>query len=278
MSLAGKTAILFGAGAIGKSIANSLAAEGMNLVVVSRAATDRTPSSVALVESLTPKDGQKFTTHLADAGDFDGVGGVYEFAEKEFGAVHLVVNGSGGNRKEAVVVPDNPFEGIPPNISSEMMDANYFAKVHSIKHYIQHLKRVKQEGHVVNITSMSGLTPLSKVVDYSAAYAAVENLTQSMGAYMGQQGLGSVNNIAVGFIVGDQNRALMYNPDGSMTPRGKEILEYISDGRFLTENELGPKVAFLADREKSSGINGSTIRVDGGFGIIALAGTSGYRD
>jgi len=277
MSLAGKTAIMFGAGAIGKSIANSLVAEGMNLVVVSRASKDRKPSSEVLVESLGTKKGQRFLTHLADAGDFEGVGGVYAFAEKEFGHVHLVVNGSGGNRKEAVVVPENPYEAIPPTISSEMMDANYFAKVHSIKHYIAHLKRVKKEGHVVNITSMSGLTPLSKVVDYSSAYAAVENLTQSMGAYLGQQGLGSVNNIAVGFIVGDQNRALMYNPDGTMTPRGKEILEYISDGRFLTENEIGPKVAFLADREKSSGINGSTIRVDGGFGIIALSGTSGYR-
>ncbi|MGA1197263.1 MAG: SDR family oxidoreductase [Candidatus Latescibacterota bacterium] len=277
MSLNGQTAIMFGAGAIGKSIANALVAEGMNLVVVSRASKDRKPSSEVLVESLGSKAGQRFVTHLADAGNFEEVGGVYAFAEKEFGHVHLVVNGSGGNRKEAVVVPENPYEAIPPTISSEMMDANYFAKVHSIKHYIAHLKRVKKEGHVVNITSMSGLTPLSKVVDYSSAYAAVENLTQSMGAYLGQQGLGSVNNIAVGFIVGDQNRALMYNPDGTMTPRGKEILEYISDGRFLTENEIGPKVAFLADREKSSGINGSTIRVDGGFGIIALSGTSGYR-
>jgi NAD(P)-dependent dehydrogenase (short-subunit alcohol dehydrogenase family) len=216
-------------------------------------------------------------THLADAADFKGVGGVYAFAEKEFGHVHLVVNGSGGNRKEAVVVPDNPYELIDPSISHDMMNANYFAKVHSIKHYVQHLKRMGKEGHVVNITSMAGLTPLSKVVDYGAAYAAAENLTKSMGAYLGQQGLGSVNNIAVGFIVGDQNRALMYNPDGSMSPRGKEILDNIADGRFLTENELGPKVAFLADREKSSGINGCTIRVDGGFGIIALAGTSGYR-
>ncbi|MFT5367023.1 MAG: NAD(P)-dependent dehydrogenase (short-subunit alcohol dehydrogenase family) [Candidatus Latescibacterota bacterium] len=277
MSLEGKTAIMFGAGAIGKSIANSLVAEGMNLVVVSRATTDRKPSSEILVDSLGQKEGQRFVTHLADAADFEGVGGVYAFAEKEFGHVHLVVNGSGGNRKEAVVVPDNPYELIDPSISHDMMNANYFAKVHSIKHYVQHLKRMGKEGHVVNITSMAGLTPLSKVVDYGAAYAAAENLTKSMGAYLGQQGLGSVNNIAVGFIVGDQNRALMYNPDGSMSPRGKEILDNIADGRFLTENELGPKVAFLADREKSSGINGCTIRVDGGFGIIALAGTSGYR-
>lgn len=278
MSLEGKTAIMFGAGAIGKSIANSLVAEGMNLVVVSRETTDRTPSAQILVDALGEKDGQRFVTHLADAGDFDGVGGVYAFAEKEFGHVHLVVNGSGGNQKEAVVVPDNPYELIDPSVSSGMMDANYFAKVHSIKHYVQHLKRLGKEGHVVNITSMAGLTPLSKVVDYGAAYAAAENLTKSMGAYLGQQGLGSVNNIAVGFIVGEQNRALMYNPDGSMSPRGKEILDNIADGRFLNENELGPKVAFLADREKSSGINGCTIRVDGGFGIISLAGTSGYKD
>ena len=278
MSLDGKTAIMFGAGTIGLSIANSLADEGMNLVVVSREKKDATPSSELLVNELTPKGDQRFVTHLADAADFDAVAGVYDFAEKEFGHVHLVVNGSGGNRPEAVVTPDNPFEDIGPDVSSSMLDANYAAKVHSIKHYIRHLKKQKKEGHVVNITSMAGLVPLSKVIDYGAAYAAVENLTRSMGAYLGQQGLGSVNNIAVGFILGEQNRDLLYKPDGNLTDRGQEILDYIADGRFLKDEEIGPKVAFLADREKSSGINGSTIRVDGGFGTIARSGTSGYKE
>ena len=276
MSLDGQTAIMFGAGAIGRSIANALVAEGMNLVVVSREQKDRTPSAQVLVDALGTVGNQRFVVALADAADFDGVGGVYEFAEKEFGHIHLVVNGSGGNRPEAVVTPDNQYEDVPSLISNEMMDANYFAKVHSIKHYIAHLKRQGKEGHVVNITSMSGLTPLSKVVDYSAAYAAAENFAQSMGAYFGQKGLGSVNNVAVGFVVGEQNRGLMYNDDDTLSDRGQEIMNYIADRRFLHENEIGPKVAFLADREKSSGINGSTIRVDGGFGTIALSGTSGY--
>jgi NAD(P)-dependent dehydrogenase (short-subunit alcohol dehydrogenase family) len=87
--------------------------------------------------------------------------------------------------------------------------------------------------------------------------------------------LGRINNVGVGFLVGAQNRSLLLNEDGTPTTRGLEILQATSQHRFLTPADVARPVLYLADSEASAGVNGHTLRVDGGFGIVNLAG-SGY--
>ena len=123
---------------------------------------------------------------------------------------------------------------------------------------------------------MSGLDPLTRIPDYSAAYAAVENLTRSLAFLYGKAGIGSLNSVAVGFTIGEQNKHLLLNKQGGLTPRGKEIIDNTAIGRFLETKEIGPYVVFLADPAKSAELTGVTLRVDGGFGLVNLAGTSGY--
>ena len=108
------------------------------------------------------------------------------------------------------------------------------------------------------------------------AFAGVENLTQSMAFVYGHYGLGRVNNLAVGFVCGVQNRGLLYNEDGSLTARGQEIISNTAQHRFLEAEEIAPTVAHLADDALAGGVNGSTYRVDGGYGAVGLATTGWF--
>jgi NAD(P)-dependent dehydrogenase (short-subunit alcohol dehydrogenase family) len=122
---------------------------------------------------------------------------------------------------------------------------------------------------------MSGFTPLTRVAFYSDSFAAVESYTKSVAFFLGHYGLGRVNNVAVGFLIGTQNKRLLLSEDGTPTPRGLEILNATSQHRFLTPADVARPVLYLADSAVSAGINGHTLRVDGGFGIVNLSAT-GY--
>ena len=273
MSLEGKTVILFGAGAIASGYAPLFVDEAQNVVVVSRG-----ESSERLVEEVRarPATRAEVMAMHADASDFAQVGKVYDDAVERFGRVDVVVNGSGGNRPEAVVSSLDAFIGMDPKVAEEMIASNYLSKHYSLQHFARVLQGADYEGSAVNITSMSGLHPLSKVIDYSAAYAAVENLTHSVAQLFGRSGVGRVNNVAVGFTIGDQNRKLLLNEDGTPTARAGEILAGTSQDRFLDASEIAPHVIYLADAGKSAAINGHTLRVDGGYNLVSLPATAGY--
>jgi NAD(P)-dependent dehydrogenase (short-subunit alcohol dehydrogenase family) len=240
------------------------------MVIVSRG-----PSSERLAEAVCRKGGNAVAMH-ADAADFYQVGWIFDAAVERFGRVDVVVNGSGGNRGDATVSNVTDFVGMDPAVPVAVMGVNYLSKRYSLQHFARYLLVAGHEGSAINITSMSGIQPLTKVIDYSAAYAAVENLTRSVAYLFARSDLGRVNNLAVGFTVGEQNRQLLVDTDGHYTPRAQEILTGISQGRFLDPGEIGPHVLYLADSERSSVINGHTLRVDGGFSLVGLTGTAGY--
>lgn len=285
MSLEGKTVILFGAGAIGSGYAPLFADKAQNVVIVSRPKSEEQqargerPSAELLVEAVHRQNANlrgEVVAMYADASDFYQVGKVYDNTIDRFGRVDIVVNGSGGNRPEAVVSSLDAFIGMNPTVAEEMIVSNYLSKRYSLQHFARVLQGADYQGSAVNITSMSGLHPLSKIMDYSAAYAAVENMTLSVAQLYGRTRIGRVNNVAVGFTIGDQNRKLLLNKDGTPTARAKEILAGTSQDRFLDTKEIAPQVLYLADAGESGSINGHTLRVDGGFNLVNLPGTAGY--
>ena len=275
MSLEGKTIILFGAGAVASGYAPLFANEAENVVIVSRG-----DSCERLTKEVKKRPNAKIRGDVisiqADAADYDQIGGVYDETVEKFARVDVVVNGSGGNRPEGVVSGLEDFISKDPSVAEGMMAANYLAKHYSLQHFARVLRDGDYEGSTVNITSMSGFQPLTKVIDYSAAFAAVENLTASIAHLFAVSKIGRVNNLAIGFTIGEQNRKLLLNEDGTPTPRAEEILAGISQGRFLDVEEIAPHVLYLADSERSGPINGHTLRVDGGYNLVDLPNSSGY--
>ena len=121
-----------------------------------------------------------------------------------------------------------------------------------------------RKGSVINIASVSGHLPLSRVVAYSAAKAALLNLTQFLAREWAPDNV-RVNSITPGFFPGEQNRHLLFNDDGTATPRGQEILNHTSMNRFGVPSELAGAAIFLASEKASGFVTGIDLRVDGGF-------------
>jgi NAD(P)-dependent dehydrogenase (short-subunit alcohol dehydrogenase family) len=274
MALTGKTAILFGAGAIATGYAPLFAEHKMNIAVVSRG-----ESCEELSASLAGKGSNIMAVH-ADASNPEDVRRVFHEVATRCGTIDICVNGSGGTEKAANFTDLDGYLKVEPAAILKVLTSNYLSKVYAIQQFAAYLHQSKRgnkpvDGSVVNITSMSGFAPLTRVPFYSDAFASIESHTRSAAFIFGHYGLGRVNNVGVGFLIGAQNRRLLLAEDGTPTPRGLEVLNATSQHRFLSPADVARPVLYLADNEVSAGVNGHTLRVDGGFGIVNLAG-SGY--
>ena len=125
------------------------------------------------------------------------------------------------------------------------------------------------EGSIINIASMAGMIPLSRVVAYSAAKAAVLNLTKFLAREWATRGV-RVNAISPGFFPAEQNRAMLLQPDGSYTERGRQIIGHTPMARFGEAYELAGAVVWLAAPRASSFVTGQNIVVDGGFSSVTI--------
>ena len=124
-------------------------------------------------------------------------------------------------------------------------------------------------GSIITIASMAGMTPISRVVGYSAAKAAVLNLTQFLAREWATRGV-RVNAISPGFFPAEQNRRLLFNDDGSYTERGGQIIGHTPMARFGAAEELAGAVVWLAAPRASGFVTGQNIVVDGGFSAVTI--------
>jgi NAD(P)-dependent dehydrogenase (short-subunit alcohol dehydrogenase family) len=184
--------------------------------------------------------------------------------EKELGPITVVVNAAGGNQPAAVVTPENPITTLALSAWKENFDLNLVggALLPCQVFGAGMLKRKK--GSIINIASVSAHIPLSKVVAYSAAKAAVLNLSQFLSREWAPHGV-RVNTITPGFFPAEQNRKLLFKDDGTPTDRAKSIMGHTPMGRFGEPNELIGAAVFLASSKASGFVTGIDLRVDGGF-------------
>jgi NAD(P)-dependent dehydrogenase (short-subunit alcohol dehydrogenase family) len=215
---------------LGGALAEGLAAAGATVAIVGRNA-ERGSARVDAIRGA----GNQAAFFAADAMDRASLTEARRAIEKTLGAVTVLVNAAGGNDPKVTVTAENSFAAITVENWRANFDLNLVA----------HL-------------------PLSRVVTYSAAKAAVLNLTQFLSREWAPQGV-RVNSITPGFFPAEQNRRLLFQDDGSPTPRAQSILNHTPMARFGQAQELIGAAVFLASTKASGFVTGIDLRVDGGF-------------
>lgn len=263
--LQGETAVVIGGtGALGGAMADALAAHGANVAVVGRNA-ERGGERVRAIEAA----GGKAMFASADALSADSLRAVRDTIAAKLGPISVLVNAAGGNRPDATLPPGADFCKLPIDAWRGVFDLNLVGGVLLPSQVFGETMVAAGKGSIINIASMSGMIPLSRVVAYSAAKAAVINLTQFLAREWATRGV-RVNAISPGFFPADQNRALLFNEDGSYSQRGGQIIGHTPMARFGEAKELGGAVVWLAAHRASSFVTGQNIVVDGGFSSVTI--------
>ena len=258
--LSGDVAVVIGAtGALGGALAEGLAAAGARVAVLGRNA-ERGQARVKAIETKGGKAG----FFSADAIKRESLRSAREAIEKSLGPVTILVNAAGGNDPKVTVAGDMSFEEIALPDWQANFDMNVVGGVLLPCQEFGASMVARGKGSILNIASVSGHIPLSRVVSYSAAKAAVVSLTLFLAREWAAKGV-RVNSITPGFFPAEQNRKLLFNDDGSPTARTKSIWGHTPMGRFGESHELIGAALFLASQKASSFVTGADIRVDGGF-------------
>jgi NAD(P)-dependent dehydrogenase (short-subunit alcohol dehydrogenase family) len=188
----------------------------------------------------------------------------------EFGRVDVLINGAGGNKKEATTSPEMPFFDLPSEAIRFVFDLNFLGTLLPSQVFGKQMVQ-SGSGVILNISSMNAIRPLTKIAAYSAAKAAVSNFTQGLAVHICQNysKVIRVNAIAPGFFLTEQNRFLLTDEKtGALTPRGKTVTEHTPMGRFGQAEELvGTVIWLLSDAAKF--VTGVVVPVDGGFSAFS---------
>jgi NAD(P)-dependent dehydrogenase (short-subunit alcohol dehydrogenase family) len=186
-----------------------------------------------------------------------------------YGRADILINGAGGNRADATTSATLPFFELPEEAVRFVFDINLMSAFLTSQVFGGVMARQK-DGVILNISSMNGSRPLSRIPAYSAAKAAVDNFTRWLAVHMAQEFSPRirVNAIAPGFFLTTQNSYLLVGENGESTPRGKRILEHTPAGRFGVPTDLMSTVRWLVSSE-SSFVTGIVVPVDGGFSAYA---------
>jgi NAD(P)-dependent dehydrogenase (short-subunit alcohol dehydrogenase family) len=258
--LSGEVAVVVGAtGALGGTLAEGLASAGARVAVAGRSRE----RGEARVETIRKRGGDaQFVA--TDAVSASSLRDAHREIEARLGPPTVLINAAGGNDPKVTVTAERPFEQIALEDWRANFDLNLAggALLPCQEFGPAMVKRGK--GSIINIASVSAHIPLSRVVTYSAAKAAVLSLTQFLAREWAPRGV-RVNSITPGFFPAEQNRNLLFNPDGSPTARANAIFAHTPLGRFGEAHELIGAAIFLASSKASSFVTGTDIRVDGGF-------------
>jgi NAD(P)-dependent dehydrogenase (short-subunit alcohol dehydrogenase family) len=257
--LKNEVAVVIGAtGVLGGKIAEGLAAAGAKVAIVGRNA-ERGEARACEIKKI----GATARFFSADALSRDSLRAAHQEIEKALGSPTILVNAAGGNDPKVTVANGNKFEDITLENWRGNFDLNLIGGVFLPCQEFGPAMLARGKGSIINIASISAHVPLSRVVAYSAAKAAVLNLTQFLAREWAPKV--RVNSITPGFFPAEQNRKLLFNDDGSPTPRAQSILGHTPMARFGSAEELMGAAVFLASATASGFVTGTDLRVDGGF-------------
>jgi NAD(P)-dependent dehydrogenase (short-subunit alcohol dehydrogenase family) len=261
-SLRERVAVVTGAtGVLGGEMARALARSGARVAVLGRR-----EEKARRVAAEIDQDGAEALALPADVLDRGQLEDARDALLRRWGRVDILVNAAGGNIPESTLTEETGIFELPEDALREVVDLNLLGTLLPCQVFGAAMVDGKAEGCIVNISSMAATRPLTNVVGYSAAKAAVENFTRWLAVELARRygpGL-RVNAIAPGFFIGEQNRAMLVDENGSPTERGRKIIEHTPAGRFGEPDELGGTLIWLSS-PASAFVNGIVVPVDGGF-------------
>ena len=258
--LSGSVAVVIGGtGVLGGALAQGLAGAGTKVAVLGRN-QERGQARVKAIRS----QGGEAAFFAADAVARESLRAAHEAIGRSLGPPAVLVNAAGGNDSRVTVTLDHPFEQITQADWLANFDLNLVGGTLLPCQEFGPAMVGRGQGSIINIASVAGHVPLSRVVSYSAAKAAVLSLTLFLAREWASKGV-RVNSITPGFFPAEQNRRLLFNEDGTPTPRAQAILSHTPMGRFGEAKELIGATLFLASPKASGFVTGTDIRVDGGF-------------
>ena len=264
-SIKGKVAVITGAGGVlGGSIAKSFVKAGAKVVAMDI----RQENLDVRVKELTDLGGEAIGL-VGNVLDIPSLEAAAQEIIKKWGRIDILLNIAGGNIPGATLAPDQEFFDMKIADWDKVTNLNMNGTVYP-SYVFGNVMSKQKSGSIINISSMAALQSITRVPGYSAAKAAVSNFTQWLATEMAMKyGDGvRVNAIAPGFFIGDQNRAVLLNPDGSLTERSVKVLANTPMNRFGDINELNGAVQFLCS-EAASFITGVVLPIDGGFSIYS---------
>lgn len=256
--------VLGGTGALGGAMAQVLGEAGAYVVVVGRN-EERGGERVQAIQNA----GGTASFVAADAMSADSLQAARDKVLSSRASIDVLVNAAGGNRPDATLPPGANFADLPLEAWQNVFDLNLVGGVLLPCQIFGAAMLEKHSGSIINIASMAGMIPLSRVVAYSAAKAAVLNLTQFLAREWAMRGV-RVNALSPGFFPAEQNRKLLFNDDGSYTERGGQIIGHTPMARFGRPEELAGATLWLASKNASSFVTGQNIVIDGGFSSVTI--------
>ncbi len=259
--LSGRVAVVTGAtGVLGGAMARGLAGAGVKVGILGR----KEERAREVVREIEDADGEAMAL-IADVLDREQLEAARDAVLERWGRVDILVNAAGGNVPAATVADDAEVFDVPSGAMREVVDLNLIGTVLPCQVFGQAMARAG-EGSIVNISSMAAQKPLTRVAGYSAAKAAVENLTRWLAVELsGKYGAGlRVNAVSPGFFLGEQNRAMLVTEAGGYTERGQRVIDHTPARRFGEPDELVGTVIWLCS-PAAKFVNGIIVPVDGGF-------------
>ncbi|MBO7478831.1 MAG: SDR family oxidoreductase [Salinivirgaceae bacterium] len=265
-SIEGKVAIITGAGGVlGGSVAKSFMRAGAKVVALDI----RQEQLDKRIEELNAIGNGEAMGLICNVLDIDSIKAMANKVVEKWGRIDILINIAGGNMPGATLRPDQPIFDMKIEDWNKGTNLIRNGTVYpSI--VVGEIMAKQKKGAMVNISSMAALQSMTNVPGYSAAKAAVTNFTQWMAMEMAlKYGDGiRVNSVAPGFFIGDQNRAVLLNPDGSLTERSHKVLANTPMRRFGDINELNGAIQFLCS-DAASFITGANLPIDGGFSTFS---------
>ena len=275
--LSGKVAVVTGGGGVLCSgFSKTLAAAGAKVAVCDL----RKEAAQVVAEEIVAAGGVAIAVEM-NVLDITSVRAARDVIVEELGDVDLLLNGAGGNNPKGSTTKDNltpedmalleengsiegvkTFFDLDPDGISFVFNLNFLGTLIPTQVFARDM--AKRGGNIINVSSMNSFRPLTRIPAYSGAKAAVSNFTQWLAVHFAPVGI-RVNAIAPGFFLTNQNRNLLLNADGSLSPRSEKILGHTPMGRFGVPEDLDGVLLWLADDKFSAFVDGVVVPVDGGF-------------
>ena len=268
--LNGKVAVVTGAGGILCAMfSRALAAAGAKVAVL-----DLNGEAAQKVADQITAEGGTAKAYTCNVLDKDSMEACHRQVLAELGPCDILLNGAGGNNPRATTDKEyyetgdldaelKSFFDLEQKGVEFVFNLNFLGTLIPTQTFARDM--LGREGcSILNISSMNAYTPLTKIPAYSGAKAAISNFTQWLAVHFVKQGI-RVNAIAPGFLSTNQNRTLLWNEDGTPTPRTGKILSATPMGRFGQPKEMVGAVLFLLNNEAASFITGFVLPIDGGF-------------